>query len=97
VLGTAETVAAIKRIPSAEVQELDSGCCGMAGSFGYEYGHYELSVALANRVLIPAAAADPGARLLAPGFSCRSQLHGVAQIDAQHPIQFIAEQIEITQ
>ena len=51
--GTAGTVAALRRVPGLEVQELDSGCCGMAGSFGYEHGHYEVSEALANRVLIP--------------------------------------------
>jgi FAD/FMN-containing dehydrogenase/Fe-S oxidoreductase len=92
VLGMASTLAALKRIPSLDVKELDSGCCGMAGSFGYEHGHYDVSVALANRVLLPAAA-DPLARLVAPGFSCRSQVHGLAGIDAVHPIQLLAEQL----
>ena len=59
VVGTAGTLAALRRVPELEVKELDSGCCGMAGSFGYEHGHYEVSEALANRVLIPAALADP--------------------------------------
>jgi Fe-S oxidoreductase/FAD/FMN-containing dehydrogenase len=93
-VGTAGTVAALRRIPGLEVQELDSGCCGMAGSFGYERGHYDVSTALANRVLLPAAAADPGARLVAPGFSCRSQVHGLAGIEALHPIEVLAEQLE---
>jgi Fe-S oxidoreductase len=65
----------------------------MAGSFGYELGHYEVSEALANRILIPAVLADPGARLVAPGFSCRSQLHGLAGIEAVHPIEILAEQL----
>ena len=91
VLGTAGTLAALRRMPGLEVKELDSGCCGMAGSFGYEHGHFEVSVALANRVLIPAALADPAARLVAPGFSCRSQVHGLAGLDALHPIQLLAE------
>ena len=65
----------------------------MAGSFGYEPGHYEVSEALANRVLIPAMRSDPTARLVAPGFSCRSQVHGLAGIDAVHPIQVLAEQL----
>ena len=68
-----------------EIKEIDSGCCGMAGSFGYEHGHFEVSVALANRVLIPAAQADPAAALVAPGFSCRSQLHGLAGLVAIAP------------
>ena len=91
-VGTAGTVAALRRIAGLEMKELDSGCCGMAGSFGYELGHYEVSTALANRVLLPAAAADPAARLVAPGFSCRSQVHGLAGIEALHPIEVIAEQ-----
>ena len=93
VIGTAGTLAALRRVPELEVKELDSGCCGMAGSFGYESGHYEVSEALANRVLIPAARSDPTARLVAPGFSCRSQVHGLAGIDAVHPIQILAEQL----
>jgi FAD/FMN-containing dehydrogenase/Fe-S oxidoreductase len=93
-VGTAGTVAALKRIAGLEVKELDSGCCGMAGSFGYERGHYDVSTALANRVLLPAAAADPEARLVAPGFSCRSQVHGLAGIAALHPIEVVAEQLQ---
>ena len=92
-IGTAGTLAALRRVPELEVKELDSGCCGMAGSFGYESGHYEVSEALANRVLIPAARSDPAARLVAPGFSCRSQIHGLAGIEAVHPIQILAEQL----
>ncbi len=93
VVGTAGTLAALRRVPELEVKELDSGCCGMAGSFGYEHGHYEVSEALANRVLIPAALADPEARLVAPGFSCRSQVHGLAGIEAVHPVEVLAEQL----
>lgn len=89
-VGTAGTVAALRRVPGLEVKELDSGCCGMAGSFGYELGHYDLSVALANRVLLPAVADDPTALLVAPGFSCRSQVHGLAGIHALHPIEVLA-------
>jgi Fe-S oxidoreductase len=91
VLGTAGTIAALLRVPELEVKELDSGCCGMAGSFGYELGHYEVSVALANRILIRAARADTASRLVAAGFSCRSQVHGLAGIEAVHPIQVLAE------
>jgi FAD/FMN-containing dehydrogenase/Fe-S oxidoreductase len=93
VLGTAGTVAALRRVPELEISELDSGCCGMAGSFGYERGHYELSVALANRVLLPAIKGDPSARLVAPGFSCRSQVRGLAGIEVVHPIEVLAAQL----
>ena len=93
-LGTADTVSALRRVPGLEVLALDSGCCGMAGSFGYERGHYDLSVALAERVLLPAAREHPEATLVAPGFSCRSQLHGLAGIDALHPVELMAAQLE---
>ncbi|WP_197320894.1 FAD-binding and (Fe-S)-binding domain-containing protein [Saccharomonospora sp. NB11] len=54
---------------------LDSGCCGLAGNFGVERGHYDVSVAAANRVLVPAVeAADPDELVLADGFSCRTQI-----------------------
>jgi FAD/FMN-containing dehydrogenase/Fe-S oxidoreductase len=92
-VGTAGTVAALKRVEGLTVKELDSGCCGMAGSFGYELGHYEMSGALANRVLLPAAQAEPTSRLVAPGFSCRSQVHGLAGLDALHPIEVIANRL----
>ncbi|MBV8312198.1 MAG: hypothetical protein JO344_17595, partial [Planctomycetaceae bacterium] len=93
-LGVAASAPALRLVPELDVQVLDAGCCGMAGSFGYEHGHYDVSVALANRVLLPAAAADPEARLVAPGFSCRSQVHGLAGIDAVHPIQLLAAQLD---
>jgi FAD/FMN-containing dehydrogenase/Fe-S oxidoreductase len=93
-VGTAGTVAALKRIPGIDVKELDSGCCGMAGSFGYETDHYDVSVALANRVILPAVAADPNATLVAPGFSCRSQVHGLTGLTPRHPIEILADQLE---
>ncbi|MFE6692077.1 FAD-binding and (Fe-S)-binding domain-containing protein [Streptomyces sp. NPDC057743] len=54
---------------------LSGGCCGLAGNFGFERGHYDVSVACAEDQLLPAVrAADRGAELLADGFSCRTQL-----------------------
>ena len=51
-----------------------SGCCGLAGSFGYQRGHEEMSSALAERSLAPAVRASPDALVLADGFSCRLQI-----------------------
>jgi FAD/FMN-containing dehydrogenase/Fe-S oxidoreductase len=96
-VGASGSVAALERIPELDVRLLDSGCCGMAGSFGYEVGHYDVSVALARRVLLPAAEADPEAEVVAPGFSCRSQVHGLAGVAARHPIELLAEQLEGTE
>ncbi len=59
----------------AQVDVLDSGCCGLAGNFGFEKGHYEVSEACAERVLLPAVrAADDADVILADGFSCRTQI-----------------------
>jgi FAD/FMN-containing dehydrogenase/Fe-S oxidoreductase len=58
-----------------DVQVLDSGCCGLAGNFGFEQGHYEVSMACAERALLPALrAADVRDVVLADGFSCRTQI-----------------------
>jgi FAD/FMN-containing dehydrogenase/Fe-S oxidoreductase len=58
-----------------DVDVLDSGCCGLAGNFGFERGHYDVSVACAEQGLWPAVAgADPGTAILADGFSCRTQI-----------------------
>jgi FAD/FMN-containing dehydrogenase/Fe-S oxidoreductase len=55
---------------------LDSGCCGLAGNFGFEKGHLDVSVACAEQVLLPALRnAAPGTVVLADGFSCRTQIH----------------------
>jgi FAD/FMN-containing dehydrogenase/Fe-S oxidoreductase len=64
------------RRAGVEAERLDSGCCGLAGDFGFEPDHLEVSVACAERVLLPRVrAADPGTVVLADGFSCRTQVH----------------------
>jgi FAD/FMN-containing dehydrogenase/Fe-S oxidoreductase len=62
----------------AEIEAPDSGCCGLAGSWGYEAGHYDISRAVGERVLLPEArAASTDTLLVADGFSCRTQIqHG---------------------
>jgi Fe-S oxidoreductase len=60
----------------ASVERLDSGCCGLAGNFGFEAGHLQVSSDCAESVLLPALrSADPDAVVLADGFSCRTQIH----------------------
>ena len=54
------------------------GCCGLAGNFGVEKGHYEVSVKVAEHDLLPAVRAHPDAIVLADGFSCRTQLAELA-------------------
>jgi Fe-S oxidoreductase len=62
-----------------ETEVLDAGCCGLAGNFGFEKGHYDVSVACAEDKLLPALRdADPASLVLADGFSCRTQIRELA-------------------
>jgi FAD/FMN-containing dehydrogenase/Fe-S oxidoreductase len=72
--------------------EIPSGCCGMAGSFGYEAEHYDLSMQVAEQVLLPAVreASSHGRVIVAPGFSCRTQIRDGAKVEALHPVQYFA-------
>lgn len=73
-----------------EVTALDSGCCGMAGNFGYEAEHHSMSRAI-GRILFEqiGATADPGDILVAPGASCRTQIHDGLDRTARHPIELV--------
>jgi FAD/FMN-containing dehydrogenase/Fe-S oxidoreductase len=72
--GTAGSANALKMIPGLQVTALDAGCCGMAGAFGFEKRHYDLSVQIANLELLPALKAEPDAIIAATGTSCRHQI-----------------------
>jgi Fe-S oxidoreductase len=90
-VGAGETRKLLEQLPGAQVQLVDSGCCGMAGSFGYE--HYDLSMAIGERVLFPAVRAKPSAAVVAPGTSCRHQIADGTGRRASHPIELIANQL----
>ena len=75
-----DTDAQLLERAGAQVERLDSGCCGLAGNFGFQRGHYDVSVACAEDVLLPALREAPAeAVILADGFSCRTQ---IAQLDS---------------
>jgi Fe-S oxidoreductase len=72
------------------------GCCGLAGNFGVEQGHYEVSVAVAELSLLPAVrAAAPHAVVLADGFSCRTQLDHLANRSGQHLAELLASRLPV--
>jgi Fe-S oxidoreductase len=75
-----------------EVQEIDAGCCGMAGSFGYESEHLELSLRIAESRLLPAVrrATAAGQTVCAAGMSCRTQIADGTGVRPWHPIQAVA-------
>ena len=80
------TMTLLSRIPGAKPVDLDAGCCGMAGSFGYTRAHFDVSKAIAERRLMPAVRRmEPGDTLVAPGTSCRHQVADLAGVEAVHP------------
>ncbi|RNI28441.1 FAD-binding oxidoreductase [Rufibacter immobilis] len=75
-----------------KVEVIPSGCCGMAGSFGYEAEHYEVSMKVGELVLFPTVRQQPADVIIAaPGTSCRHQIHDGTGRDAQHPIEVLYE------
>jgi Fe-S oxidoreductase len=79
-----------------DVDPLDSGCCGMAGSFGYEAEHHSMSRAIAD-VLKRQVDGSPGSQVVAPGASCRSQLDEYDDLDRPpHPVQVLASALPET-
>jgi FAD/FMN-containing dehydrogenase/Fe-S oxidoreductase len=79
---------------AADVEVVDSGCCGMAGLFGYEKDHYEVSIKMAERRLFPAIREAKGRVVVAPGTSCREQISGGADTHALHPAEYLADLLE---
>jgi FAD/FMN-containing dehydrogenase/Fe-S oxidoreductase len=85
--------AALLARAGAEVTAV-GGCCGLAGNFGVERGHYDVSRAVAETALLPAVRAASGAMVLADGFSCRTQLDQLAQVPGTHLAQLLASRLE---
>ena len=86
--------AALLREAGASVNAV-GGCCGLAGNFGVERGHYDVSVAVAETALLPAVrSAGEGATVLADGFSCRTQLDQLAGIPGTHLAELLASRLD---
>ena len=84
----------LKLIPGAKPELIESSCCGMAGSFGYEASHYEVSMQMAELSLLPAVRQQPDAIVVADGTSCRHQIRDGAQVDAVHVAVLLARQLQ---
>jgi Fe-S oxidoreductase len=80
----------LRWIPGAKPQLIESSCCGMAGSFGYEASHFDVSMQMAELSLLPALRAEPDAIVVADGTSCRHQIHDGAQREAMHISRLLA-------
>ncbi|MCH7871120.1 MAG: FAD-binding protein [Planctomycetes bacterium] len=85
--GTASMTSILQDVRASSVEEINAGCCGMAGSFGYEKEHYDLSQLVGEDRLFPAVRAmAPGTTVLACGFSCR---HQIADATGVRPIHWV--------
>ena len=87
----------LKLIPGAKPELIESSCCGMAGSFGYEASHYEVSMQMAELSLLPAVRSQPDAMVVADGTSCRHQIKDGAQREAVHVAVLLARQLGAAQ
>jgi Fe-S oxidoreductase len=79
------------RIPGLKVSTVQTSCCGMAGSFGYEAEHYDVSMKMAEMSLLPAVRNAPQARVVADGTSCRHQIADATGREAIHVARLLAE------
>ncbi len=86
-------LAALHLIPDAKPTLVESSCCGMAGSFGYEAAHHAVSMQMAELSLLPAIREAPGAWIVADGTSCRHQIADGAQREAHHVAHVLAEHL----
>ena len=88
--GTTAMENILKQISGLEVEVLDSGCCGMAGSFGYEKEHYELSMKVGEDRLFPAIRSkEEDTGMVACGFSCRHQILDATGVKAKHWVEVL--------
>ena len=95
-VGVEKTAALLNLPTNTTVHVIPSGCCGMAGSFGYEKAHYQTSIAIGEMILFPAVreavkanTIDHPVFIAAPGTSCRTQIHDGTGIEAFHPIEIL--------
>jgi Fe-S oxidoreductase len=94
-LGSKITAEMLGQIPGAVIEEIPEGCCGMAGSFGYEKEHYDLSRKIAERHLVPAvSAASDLTEIAVSGFSCRSQIKHLTGRKSYHPVEVLARHLK---
>jgi Fe-S oxidoreductase len=90
VIGATDELELLKQM-GIEASEPEKGCCGLAGSFGFESGHYDVSMAIGEQRLLPAVREMPGnERLIANGFSCQTQIAQGAGRKPQHLAEVIA-------
>ncbi|MBI3538505.1 MAG: anaerobic glycerol-3-phosphate dehydrogenase subunit C [Chloroflexi bacterium] len=93
IVGSAPSLRVMRSLPNVQVTEIDSGCCGMAGSFGFEKEHYEISQAIGERRLFPQIRKEPESEIVAAGVSCRQQIAHATGRRARHLVEILADEL----
>lgn len=94
--GDSTSAKLLRRLAGDQLTVIPSGCCGMAGAFGYTSNHYDISMKIGELSLFPPIRANVTATICAPGTSCRHQIHDGTHRRALHPIEFAAGLLERT-
>ena len=93
-VGTGAAMEVLRSIPGCDAEEIESGCCGMAGSFGMEKEHYDVSMRIGEQGLFgPIRAADDGVTVVSEGVSCRQQIADGTGATAKHLVELLADTI----
>jgi len=92
-IGTGDAMAVLRAAFGEEAVEINSGCCGMAGSFGHEREHYELARAIGEQRLFPVVRSQAESQVLVSGFSCRHHIQNHTPAQPRHVVELLANQI----
>lgn len=96
IVGVESSAALMRRLAGPKLEVLDATCCGMAGMFGYTKGRFDLSMKIGELAVLPAARSiGEGDVMVAPGTSCRHQIHDGASVEAVHPIELAARALGV--
>ena len=91
-VGTAKAMEVLTSIPGCDAEEIQSGCCGMAGAFGFEAEHYEVSMKIGEQTLFPAIREKTGRfTVVSEGVSCRQQIEHGAGVKSKHLVEVLAD------
>jgi Fe-S oxidoreductase len=91
-IGSAPSLQALRLVPGLEVAEVNSGCCGMAGSFGFEKEHYDISEKIGGERLFPAVeSADAATEIAVTGVSCRQQIDHFTRRTPRHVVEVLRD------
>lgn len=91
--GSESSAALLRRVLGDRLHVLPTGCCGMAGSFGFTTDRYDLSMQIGEQMLLPTVRSRPDAAVCAPGASCRHQIYDGTGREAVHPVELLASML----